>query len=59
MTSEAGKWILHYKSNLGSFMEEEYDTLGEMYEAMALLFAEYKIISFRIRYVTPTENPFL
>lgn len=45
-------WTLHYKSNLGSFEEETFATLGEMYERMAILFEEDKIISFRIRFVS-------
>lgn len=44
-------WTLHYKSELGSYMEESYASLGEMYEQMDILFDEYKIISFRVRYV--------
>jgi hypothetical protein len=44
-------WTLHYKSNLGSFMEEEYPSLAAMYEAMQLLYDEFKIVSFRVRYV--------
>lgn len=45
-------WTLHYKSNLGSFLEEEYKTLGELFEAMDTLFSEFKIISYRVRYKT-------
>lgn len=43
-------WTLHYKSNLGSFCEEHYKTLSEMYEAMELLFEEESIRSFRVRW---------
>lgn len=50
-------WTLHYKSNLGSFEEEEFNTLGEMYERMSILFEEDKIISFRVRFVT-NDIPF-
>lgn len=44
-------WQIHYKSDLGSFMEEEYKTLGEMFEAIDSLKSTYGIKSFRIRYV--------
>ena len=49
-------WTLHYKSNLGSFLEEQYKTLGEMFEAMDSLHSEFGIISFRVRFVTPEEK---
>jgi hypothetical protein len=47
---EINMWMLHYKSNLGSFMEESYKTLGELFEALDLLHSEFKVVSFRVRY---------
>lgn len=44
-------WQLHYKSDLGSFMEEGYKTLGEMFEAIDSLKSQYNIKSFRVRFV--------
>jgi hypothetical protein len=44
-------WTLHYKSNLGSFMEEEYKTLGELFEAMDSLKEEFNVVSFRVKFI--------
>lgn len=49
-------WTLHYKSELGSFLEESYKSLSEMYEAMELLFEEHGVRSFRVRFTHENQT---